>query len=151
MLGSFSTAHGSLSSTNMSARSGDEVRLAGFPSARTPPLQISNRWSVSSSGPTFEKVKIIDMPKPEYTELARSLGIRGVVRVAVVFKADGSVLLTGITHSLGFGLDESAAAAVMHITFQPARRDGKENVDQPAVVEAVFQLSNRALKADEIK
>jgi TonB family protein len=147
LVGSFSSTTESFGGANLPVRS--EARGAGFPGVGTPNPQLPRRALVPSDMPAFEKAKIIDMPKPEYTGLARKMGIQGVVRLAVVFKADGNVIVTGITHSLGFGLDENAVAAVMRIRFQPARRDGKENVDQPGVVEAVFQLSYRELKADE--
>jgi TonB family protein len=149
-MGSFSSLSGPRNSTNTFAGIGGGERLAGFPGVSTPDPQAHKTSLVSPIEPSFERAKIIEAPKPEYTDLARNRGIEGLVRMSVVFKADGHVVVTGITHSLGFGLDETATAAVTRIRFRPARLDGKE-VDQPGVVEAVFQLAYRTLTADEIR
>jgi len=149
-MGSFPSVSGPRNSTGTSGSTGGGVRLAGFPGLSAPNLQVHKASLVSPIEPSFERARIIEAPKPEYTELARNRGIEGVVRVSVVFKADGHVVVTGITHSLGFGLDETATAAVTRIRFRPARREGKE-VDQLGVVEAVFQLAYRTVTADEIR
>jgi TonB family protein len=149
-LGTFSAASGSSRSTDTSGGTGGEVRVAGFPGVSTPVPRVQKPLLTSPTEPSFERAMITEVPKPAYTELARNQGIEGFVRLIVVFKADGHVVVTGIAHSLGYGLDETATAAVTRIKFQPAREAGKE-VDQTGIVDAVFSLAYQTLTASAIK
>jgi len=64
---------------------------------------------------------------PEYTELARKIGIEGTVDLEIEVFADGSVGAVNVLRSLlsgHGGLDESAIKAVKQWEFQPARSNG---------------------------
>jgi TonB family protein len=58
--------------------------------------------------------------QPEYTETARKMGISAVVEIEAVLRRDGTIGNTEVMRWAGFGLDESAVAAVRHLKFKPA-------------------------------
>lgn len=62
--------------------------------------------------------------KPDYTEEARRLGIRGDVVMEIVVRRDGRVGDVRVLQGLGHGLDERAVAAVRQWSFSPATRRG---------------------------
>ncbi len=63
--------------------------------------------------------------KPVYTMQARQAEIEGVVKVEVTVDESGRVLQARVLNGLGYGLDESALAAVKQWTFQPGSRCGR--------------------------
>jgi protein TonB len=63
--------------------------------------------------------------KPDYPLKAKQAEIEGVVRVEVTVDETGHVLSARVLSGLGYGLDESAVAAVKQWTFSPATRCGK--------------------------
>ncbi|HKX30931.1 MAG TPA: energy transducer TonB [Blastocatellia bacterium] len=63
--------------------------------------------------------------KPEYPEPAELAGITATVELEAVFGEDGRVGEIEVIRWAGFGLDESAIAAVRRLPFKPAERDGK--------------------------
>jgi periplasmic protein TonB len=77
--------------------------------------------------------------KPDYTEEARRLGIRGDVVMEIVVKRDGRVGDVRVLQGLGHGLDERAVAAVRQWTFSPATRRGAP-VDVMVEVAMEFKL-----------
>jgi len=77
--------------------------------------------------------------KPDYTEDARRLGIRGDVVMEIVVKRDGRVGDVRVLQGLGHGLDERAIAAVRQWTFSPATRRGAP-VDVLVEVAMEFKL-----------
>ncbi len=85
-------------------------------------------------------VEILHKPNPAYTDRARQLRIEGNVKLRVVFAASGELRILGVTHGLGYGLDEAAVAAAQKIRFRPAREDGRP-VDEPASVTIEFKLA----------
>jgi TonB family protein len=126
------------------------ARVGDFPDAASSVSTMRKPPFLSPIEQTIEAVEITEVPKPQYTELARNSNIEGFVRVSVVFKANGKVVVTGIIHALGYGLDEAATSAVRGIRFKPACQGGRP-IDQPAIVEAVFQLTHQALITGEIE
>ena len=78
--------------------------------------------------------------KPEYTPQADSSDISATVEARVVFKSDGQVGDIEIIMWAGFGLDESAAAAIRQLRFKPATRDGR-----PVSVRATVRYNFRRL------
>lgn len=82
------------------------------------------------------KPKPLGMPRPEYTEEARTAGIEGKVRVELTVDATGAVTDVKVLESLGHGLDEAALAAVRAASFEPALSCGKP-------VSATFTVSIR--------
>lgn len=68
---------------------------------------------------------IISQVQPAYTPEAREARIQGTVELVATVRDDGTVKVDRITRSLGYGLDEAAAAAVEKWKFAPATKDGK--------------------------
>ena len=85
-------------------------------------------------------VEILSVPKPAYTDEARTKKIEGDVLVQVVFTASGQVEVLRVVRGLGYGLDESAEAAARQIRFRPAQQDGQP-VDSPAIAHITFELA----------
>jgi TonB family protein len=85
-------------------------------------------------------VEILFKPQPIYTEEARRRRSEGEVLLEVSFGASGEVRVLRVIRGLGYGLDESAAAAARQIRFRPARREGVP-ADSTAVVRIVFKLA----------
>jgi len=56
-------------------------------------------------------MRILNSPRPDYTELARHNGIEGIVVIQALFKADGKITDIRVVRGLGFGLDEQAVKA----------------------------------------
>lgn len=77
--------------------------------------------------------------KPDYTEEARRLGIRGDVVMEIVVRRDGRVGDVRVLQGLGHGLDERAVAAVRQWSFSPATRRGTP-VDVMVEVAMEFKL-----------
>jgi TonB family protein len=76
---------------------------------------------------------------PEYTEVARAARVQGTVILEGIVRADGSVSIERIVRPLGWGLEESAAAALSRWRFYPATADG-EPVDVILNIEVNFNL-----------
>jgi protein TonB len=64
--------------------------------------------------------RFIRPPRPRYTEEARAVGMEGLVKLEVVVTSTGKVRELRVVKSLGYGLDESAMAAVRQAKFKPA-------------------------------
>jgi len=94
----------------------------------------------STSAGTTSGVEILSKPRPLYTQEARSLGIQGEVLLEALFRASGECQVLRMVHSLGHGLDESAAEAARQIRFRPATRAGQA-VDSTAIVHISFELA----------
>lgn len=75
--------------------------------------------------PSETKAKATNMPRPTYTDEARTAGISGKVRVQLTIDEAGKVTDAKVLEGLGHGLDEAAVAALQGATFLPATRCGK--------------------------
>jgi TonB family protein len=84
-------------------------------------------------------VEITFKPRPDYTDEGRKLGINGEVRLEVMFKSDGRVVVMRVLKGLGYGLDEQAVKAAQQIKFKPALREGQP-IDSMAQVHIIFEL-----------
>lgn len=73
----------------------------------------------------FRPPRFLSRVKPSYTPEAEQADITATVEVIVVFRSNGEVGGTEVTRWAGFGLDESAAAAIRQLKYTPALRDGK--------------------------
>lgn len=62
---------------------------------------------------------------PSYTSEGRQANVEGVVKLEVTVDENGRVTAVRVLKGLGFGLDESAAAAARQWTFKPATKCGK--------------------------
>ena len=85
-------------------------------------------------------VEILSVPKPIYTDEARTRKIEGDVLVEVVFAASGEVKVVRVVRGLGYGLDEAAETAARQIRFKPAQQGGQP-VDSPAIAHIKFELA----------
>ncbi|MEO7673200.1 MAG: TonB family protein [Pyrinomonadaceae bacterium] len=74
--------------------------------------------------PGVTPVKIISKRPASYTDSARSAGVQGSVRLAVLLGANGTVVQILKLKGLGYGLDEQAIRAARQIVFQPKMKDG---------------------------
>jgi TonB family protein len=81
-------------------------------------VQKSYRPPIPNRGPTF-----LRRVPPEYSEEARRNQISGGIALVVEFLSDGKVGEVTIVKGLGFGLDQSAAAAARKSVFLPAVKD----------------------------
>lgn len=86
----------------------------------------------SKSGPTIftakevtQKPRVLKKREPQYTETARTIGIKGTVVLRAVFSAEGEVKHIEIARGLGYGLNTNAIRAARQIRFTPAMKDGK--------------------------
>lgn len=113
------------------------VQAAGFGDAKV--AQPTGRSSTRVEAP--QGIEILEKPRPAYTEEARRLQIEGIVRLQVVFGAEGRIEVLRIVSGLGHGLDESAIRAAQGIRFRPAMKDGRA-VSATALVQIVFQLAS---------
>lgn len=74
--------------------------------------------------PGVTPVKILSKPHAKYTDSARSAGVQGSIRLAVLLGANGKIMHVLKLVGLGYGLDEQAIAAATKIVFQPKMKDG---------------------------
>ena len=58
----------------------------------------------------------------------------------VTFTANGQVIIQGMVHGLGHGLDEEARKVAQQIRFRPATRNGQP-VDLTTNITITFQLA----------
>lgn len=84
-----------------------------------------------------ERVAITSKPEAGYTGEARQAGIGGIVKLRVLFAADGKVRFPVVLQGLGYGLDERAIRAALAIKFVPARKNGRA-VSQYAQINYTF-------------
>jgi protein TonB len=71
------------------------------------------------------KPKVLSLPRPAYTDQARSAGVEGKVRIQLTVDTSGSVTQVRVLAGLGYGLDEAAVQAARQARFEPAVRCGK--------------------------
>lgn len=116
--------------------SGGKVATAGIPAMQTavapPPAAIAV--------PKSTNLEVISKPPVQYTSEARALRVQGDVVLRVTFTAAGQVLVQGVVHSLGHGLDEEARRVALQIRFRPATRNGQA-VDMTTNITITFQLA----------
>ena len=86
------------------------------------------------------KIKILNSPRPNYTEQARQNKTQGNVSVRALFGADGRIKQARVVKGLPDGLNEKAIEAVYRISFQPARNGAGSAVDQWMVISVNFTI-----------
>lgn len=72
-----------------------------------------------------QKAKLLTTFQPESNDFAQDAGVAGMSLYHAVIGADGRPEQIAVARPIGFGLDESAVAAIRNATFQPATKDGK--------------------------
>jgi periplasmic protein TonB len=93
------------------------------PSSATP--YRSERYAPPSQVTTLPEPLGCDIPRAEYPEEARRLGIEGEVRLRLVVDEEGRVREARVVRDPGHGFGEVAArAARAYCHFRPARKDG---------------------------
>ncbi len=90
--------------------------------------------------PVSTNLEVISKPPVQYTAEARQLKIQGDVVLRVTFLASGQVVVQGVVHGLGHGLDEEARRVAQQIRYRPATRDGQP-VDLTTNITITFQLA----------
>jgi TonB family protein len=90
--------------------------------------------------PASTNLEVISRPTAQYTSEARSLKVQGDVVLRVTFMASGHVIVDGVVHGLGHGLDEEARRVAEQIRFHPATRNGQA-VDLTTNITISFQLA----------
>jgi len=75
--------------------------------------------------PNKTPLKITYKQKAQYTDKARSAGVKGEIKLLVGFAADGTIKHVLLLKPLGYGLDEVAVAAARAMKFEPESIDGK--------------------------
>ena len=112
-----------------------KVGSAGIPqmTAATPPAMMK-------ATPASTNLEVISKPAVQYTAEARQLKVQGDVILRVTFTAAGHVVVDGVVHGLGHGLDEEARRVAEQIRFRPATRNGQA-VDLTTNITITFQLA----------
>lgn len=110
------------------------VGMPGMTQASAAPVM------AASAQPATTSVEILSKPPVEYTAEARQLRIQGEVVLNVTFLASGQVVVRGVIHGLGHGLDEEAMRVAQQIHFRPATANGHP-VDMTTRVTISFQLA----------
>jgi TonB family protein len=113
-----------------------KVASAGIPNAPTAVAAVSR----PVAEPVSTNLEVVSKPRPEYTSEARQLKVQGDVILRVTFTAKGQVLVQGIVHGLGHGLDEEARRVAQQIRFRPATRNGQA-IDMTTNITITFQLA----------
>jgi TonB family protein len=112
------------------------VASAGIAAAPTAVAQAPR----AVSGPPPTDLVVVYKPQPQYTSEAKQLRVQGEVILRVTFAADGHVVVQGVVHGLGHGLDEEARRVAQQIRFRPPTRNGQA-VDITTNITITFQLA----------
>ena len=111
------------------------VAAAGIPAITTvAPVQRQVEAQVTTN------LEVLSKPPVQYTNEARQLKVQGEVILRVTFTATGRVVVQGVVHGLGHGLDEEARRVAQQIHFRPATRNGQP-VDLTTNITITFQLA----------
>ena len=116
-----------------------EVRGGGFSQVRAQKVD-TRRAEPKPPSPPIKAVRILEKPRPAYTEQARLLRIEGSVLLEVLFTAAGEVKVLRMVRGLDEGLDRNAVQAARRIRFEPAQLDGRAT-EARALVTIRFQLA----------
>jgi TonB family protein len=139
--GSNAGAYGHVASTgipNAAATQGTYTGRVG--SAGIPQMTAAAPSAMMKAVPASTNLEVISKPAVQYTAEARQLKVQGDVILRVTFTAAGRVVVDGVVHSLGHGLDEEARRVAQQIRFRPATRNGQA-VDLTTNITITFQLA----------
>jgi len=101
------------------------VPVVDAPAAPAGDPSMSEVLGVSYVADPDVAVRVLNSPRPVYTQAALDRGIHGYVRLSIGVGPDGSVREVKVLRSLGFGLDEAAIAAARQCRFAPAMKNGR--------------------------
>lgn len=116
--------------------SGGKVGSAGIPAQ----MSTSVAPPTAATQPVSTNLEVLSKPPVQYTSEARQLKVQGDVILRVTFTASGRVIVDGVVHGLGHGLDEEARRVAQQIRFRPATRNGQA-VDLTTNITITFQLA----------
>lgn len=122
--------------TGTSNASYGKVASAGIPT-QVAAAPAAVKQTVEPAATTLE---VLSKPPVQYTSEARELRVQGDVVLRVTFLATGQVVVQGVIHGLGHGLDEEARRVAQQIRFRPATQNGKP-VDLTTNIVITFQLA----------
>jgi TonB family protein len=83
------------------------------------------------------KARLLTTFEPGSNEFAQSKGVAGMALYHAVIGSDGKPGEIAVARPIGFGLDESAVAAIRTAKFEPAVKDGKP---VPVMLDLVVQF-----------
>jgi TonB family protein len=115
---------------------GGKVASAGIPAS----MAVASAPPKPTAVPTATTLEVLSKPPVQYTSEARQLKVEGEVVLRVTFTASGQVLIKGVLHGLGHGLDEEARRVAEQIRFRPATKNGQA-VDMTTNITITFQLA----------
>ncbi|HEY3706781.1 MAG TPA: TonB family protein [Terracidiphilus sp.] len=115
---------------------GGKVASAGIPAVQ----QAATVTPAPNAVPKSTNLEVLSKPAVQYTAEARQLRVQGDVVLRVTFTAAGQVIIQGVVHGLGHGLDEEARRVAQLIRFRPATRNGQA-VDLTTNITITFQLA----------
>jgi TonB family protein len=127
---------GATGTGNGNVYGGGRVASAGIPAVQAAAVATP----AANAVPRSTNLEVLSKPPVQYTAEARQLGVQGDVVLRVTFTANGQVIIQGIVHSLGHGLDEEARRVAQLIRFRPATRNGQA-VDLTTNITITFQLA----------
>ena len=78
----------------------------------------------TKSGAETLKLRIVDKPRANYTDLARQKNTQGTVSLRVTFLASGGIGNISVITNLQHGLTEQAIIAARKIAFVPTKKNG---------------------------
>jgi TonB family protein len=119
------------------ANSGSYGKVA---SAGIPGVTVVRAAPAVVASPVTTDLEVLSKPSVQYTSEARQLKVQGDVVLRVTFLATGQVVVEGVVHGLGHGLDEEARRVAQQIRFRPATRDGRP-VNLTTTITISFQLA----------
>ncbi len=109
-------------------------------SAGIPVVMQKAAVTTTDARPVSTDLEVLSKPPVQYTSEARKLKVQGDVVLRVTFLASGQVVVDGLVHGLGHGLDAEARRVAEQIRFRPATRDGHP-VDLTTNITITFQLA----------
>ncbi len=115
---------------------GGKVASAGIPTQ----MATAAAPQPMNAVPAATNLEVISKPPVQYTSEARQLKVQGDVILRVTFTAAGRVVVDGVVHGLGHGLDEEARRVAQQIRFRPATKNGQA-VDMTTNITITFQLA----------
>ncbi|HUX67811.1 MAG TPA: energy transducer TonB [Terriglobales bacterium] len=121
------------------AGAGGSVQLDRF-AAAAPVVSSEIPPPPPEAAPEFQPPQVLSWPTPAYTAAAAAHRVEGEVVLQVRLRADGHAEVLQVTRGLGYGLDQSAAAAARQLVFRPARRRGQP-VDWTVFLHIQFRLA----------
>jgi len=113
-----------------------KVASAGIPAVTSTAVALPR----VAATPISTELEVLSKPPVQYTSEARALKVQGEVILRVTFTANGQVLVKGLVHGLGHGLDDEARRVAQQIRFRPATRNGQA-VDMTTNITITFQLA----------